>query len=163
MPTSSFLHPRRLARLLVVGLAAAWLMAAPTVAAQGECVVSVEPTSGTVGTEFTVSGSGFGEPIIVTVFRNGTQVSETEVQLDADTGSFTFEVTADAAGTWLVRAILPESECGDEVEFAALANTSTEPSGALAETGRGTLALLLAAAMAGLLLRLARPAGARGR
>lgn len=156
MPTSSFLHPRRIARLVVVGLAATWLMAAPTVAAQGECVVSVEPTSGTVGTEFTVSGSGFGEPTIVTVFRNGTQVSETEVQLDADTGSFTFEVTADAAGTWLVRAILPESECGDEVEFAALANTSTEALSPAPARGIGDVAPLLAAAVLGMLLCVAR-------
>jgi hypothetical protein len=145
----------------MVFLAATWLVAAPTVAAQGDCVVSVEPTSGTVGTEFVVTGSGFGEPTIVTVFRNGTQVSETEVQLDADTGSFTFEVTADAAGTWLVRAILPESECGDEVEFAALANTSTEPGAGPAYSSRGILALLLAAAVLGLLLRLARPARER--
>jgi hypothetical protein len=104
-----------------------------------------------------VSGSGFGsaEPTIVTVFRNGTQVSETEVQVDADTGSFTFEVTADAAGTWLVRAILPESECGDEVEFAALANTSTEVEVRPVDSGSGSVAPLLAAVALGLLLGLA--------
>lgn len=112
--------------ILVCVLAAAWLLAAPLAAAQNGCVVSVEPTSGRVGTEFVVRGSGFGEPTIVTVLRNGAVVRETEVELAAETGAFTLSVRTDAAGTWLVRAILPDTECGDEVEFSVLPDTATD-------------------------------------
>jgi hypothetical protein len=116
----------RLGLLATSVLGVWWLIAAPAVFGQGMCHVSVEPTSGRVGTVFVVQGEGFGEPTIVTVLRNGTQVLETEVELQPrETGSWRLDVRGDAAGTWLVRAILPESECGDEVEFSVLPDTST--------------------------------------
>jgi hypothetical protein len=122
-----FLDPdQRLGALATCVLAVWWLIAAPAVFGQGDCVVSVEPTSGRVGTVFAVQGEGFGEPTIVTVLRNGTQVLETEVELQPrETGAWRLDVRADAAGTWLVRAILPESECGTEVQFSVLPDTST--------------------------------------
>ncbi len=161
---NSFPSRRPLLRIAGAALAIAGLaVAAIPVAAQGDCHVSVSPSSGSVGTVFTVSGMGFGEPTVLTVFRNGVEVSETEVELSAETGAFTHEVTADAAGTWLARAILPESECGGEVEFTVLVNSATEEPKPTSP-GAGELgAALLAAACVGLLLGLRRLAPDRVR
>jgi hypothetical protein len=139
---------------LLLALAALAAAALP-VTAQGDCHVSVSPTSGAVGTVFTVTGTGFGEPTILTVFRNGVELSETEVELSAETGAFSHEVTADAAGTWLARAILPESECGGEAEFTVLVNTSTD-AGSPGSTFGVHHGVVLAAAFLGLFLGLRR-------
>ena len=152
MPNS---YPSRPSGLRIAGSVlaiAGFAAAALPVAAQGDCHVSVSPDSGSVGTVFTVSGTGFGEPTILTVFRDGVEVSENEVELTAETGAFTQEVTADAAGTWLARAVLPESECGGEVEFAVLPNSAAE---ARTDGYAGTAvppAAVVAAACLGLLL-----------
>jgi hypothetical protein len=55
-----------------------------------------------------------------------TSARRTELELQPrETGAWRLDVRADAAGTWLVRAILPESECGTEVQFSVLPDTST--------------------------------------
>ena len=160
---NSIPSPRPLLRLAGPVLALAALAAAALpVAAQGDCHVSVSPSSGAVGTVFTVTGTGFGEPTVLTVFRNGVEVSETEVELTTDTGAFSHEVTADAAGTWLARAILPESECGGEAEFTVLVNTSTDAASPT-PTFSVQHGVVLAAAFLGLLLGFRRLAPRRVR
>ena len=155
MPTSCLHEPRWIARLWVATLAALWLLTAPMVAAQ-DCVVTVEPSSGTVGTEFVVTGSGFNVRHGVSIFRNGTHVSRHEVEPQGENGTWTLEVTADAAGTWEATAVEPEG-CGAEDTFTVLANTSTETDARIsAASGSGNVAPLLAAATLGLLLGLAR-------
>jgi hypothetical protein len=149
-------------RLSGLFFAGAWLLAAPAAWAQGDCHVSVQPTSGTVGTVFVVSGSGFGESTVLTILRNGSVVSEEEPELEAETGSFTVRVTADAAGTWEARAVLPESECAGKASFTVLPDSATGAVGELSTPG-APLGALLAAAVGGFAIGILRSGRMRRR
>ena len=137
------------------------LLAGTGASAQNGCVLNVQPSSGTVGTQFTATGTGFGDPVVVTVLRNGTQVSERRTSPAGATGRFTVRFTATAAGTWLVRAVTPETECGDEVRVTVLADSATDQADANTRPDQGIIILAVLAAAAALGLRLGFGAGRR--
>ena len=116
----------------------AGLLLATTAAAQGECNVTVEPSSVQAGSTYTVSGD-FGGAEIYHV--EGTDQSPPEdAEPDATTPqgsefSVQFTAAAEDVGTWTVWAFIPASECGDSapltITAATIPNTASEPAPAL--------------------------------
>jgi hypothetical protein len=156
MSTSRWIRATAIVPLMLLTLS---LATGAGVAAQNGCVLTVQPSSGAVGTRFAATGSGFGDPVVVTLFRNGAQVTERQLQPAGSTGRFTFRFTATGAGTWLVRAVTPETECGDEVRITVMADSATEATAATSgreSTGAAVVVVLAGALGFGVALRSTR-------
>jgi hypothetical protein len=126
--------------LLAIGVVFSTLALPPgLVAAEGTCILVVEPPEGRLGTHFIVRGSGFGQPTIVTIrfseeevgLTPAITVSEREVDVD-EAGRFTLELhpaNPDEMGFWAVSAVVPETECGADAVFHVFGppDTATGP------------------------------------
>ncbi len=89
-------------------------------------MLSVDPPEGLLGTRFTVTGTAFVKPTLVTIFFSEEEAGQEEprkvdvrdVELD-EQGRFTLELRPtdpDEIGFWLVVAG-PETECRGDVVF----------------------------------------------
>ena len=137
-------------------LATLGLAAAPGALAQGNCVIELERSGG----DYVVVGSGFGDPVVVTVFRDGTQVDRAQLTITGFTGSFRYEVDATTTGPYRVLAVTPESECGDELTFTVLPDSATDGMTEPRSSGsNAALAVLALAATLGLLFPVLRSRG----
>ncbi len=100
--------------LLLQGLLILLLLPAVVVGAE-ECELSVTPSTGRAGTEFTFSGSGYS-PSKLTLIKEGGAESTVDV---TPMDPFTIKITAQAGdeGEWTARAWIPETECVGEATF----------------------------------------------
>ena len=102
----------RLLTAVTVVASIALLSAAP-VAAQGECAMDVEPSQIRAGESVTVTAIGFpGDAEIE--FHIILEDGDTDIQrytTDAD-GDFQRSFTFEGPGTYTLRLMLPERECG---------------------------------------------------
>ncbi len=143
--------------LLAIGVVFATLALPPGLAAaDAGCVLSVDPREEPLGTAFTVTGSGFGEPTIVTIrfsaeevsLTPATKVSEREVDVD-EAGRFTLRLQPlDPAeiGFWVVSAVVPDTECGAETGFHVFGPPDTATDAATGTSGPSAPGLLFALA-----------------
>ena len=119
------MHRLLTAATVVASLA---LLSAAPAAAQGECAMEVEPSQIRAGESTTVTAIGFAGDAEIE-FHIVLEDGDTDIQrykMDAD-GDFERGFTFEAPGTYTLRLILPESECGAEAQLVVtpLPDTST--------------------------------------
>ena len=144
---------------LVGALLATLALAGGASAADQGCVLSADPVEGPRGTTFTIAGLGFGEPTLVTILFSKEEVSPleprtvAELEVDNDIeGGFTLDLTPediDEAGFWTVRAVVPETECGDDVVVHVFGAPNTATAAAV-DPGEASAAVPLMLVFGGL-------------
>ena len=108
------------------------LMLVGTVAAQGDCNITVTPSSVSVGQQFTVAGNFGGAEIFLVEGADASPAEDAEPDATTPEGSsFSVTFTAEAGdeGTWTVWGLIPATECGASAPLtitaaAAIPNTA---------------------------------------
>jgi hypothetical protein len=107
-------------------LCLAMVPSAPTLAAAGQCSLSVTPTSGPPGTRFTFHGSGF-TPTQVRLTRDDHPPKVQQLELNgADPFSFSIVASDSDVGTWKAVATAEGAPChGSATLHVVLPSTAT--------------------------------------
>ena len=135
-----------LAALLFMCLEASSVMAAPS-----QCSASVSPRSGTAGTVFTFSGSGF-KPTELTLHKNDAEAGVHELSGSSDPWQVSVRSRPGDEGAW--SAELSSDQCSAVVEFkVTLANTDVlsdaQPDSGSVPLPLGLAVIVLAAGVGG--------------
>jgi len=83
--------------------------------------IAISPTSGTVGDEITVSGTGFGASKAITISFSGTSVATTQ---SSTTGSFTDSFTVPSVGSGTYEVSASDGTYEASADFTATATAS---------------------------------------
>jgi hypothetical protein len=118
---------------MLVAVAATTIIAGAALAQdEGSCVVTVEPSTITVGQEFTVEGNFGGASIFIVPGTEGTVAEDAEPDATTPPGdSFSVTFTAVGAGTYTVWGMIVDSGCGNSATLVvntSLPDTALDPS-----------------------------------
>jgi hypothetical protein len=153
--------------VLLVGVFGLLLAAGPAAAAEpSACVVEVEPRAAQIGTEFTLTGSGFTPTQLILQKEDGEPVT---IDLDlGDQDPFAIPVGSGPGdeGLWRATVVVAETSCSASATFrVTLLDTATldAPAGSPSSSGQLPLVLYLVVMAAGfgggvVLARRTRPA-----
>jgi hypothetical protein len=121
----------RIVIAMLVAVAATTIIAGAALAQdEGNCVVTVEPSTVAVGQEFTVEGNFGGASIFIVP---GTEPIAEDAEPDATTppgDSFSVTFTAVGAGTYTVWGMIVDSGCGNSATLVVttVPDTAMTPS-----------------------------------